>query len=63
MLSLACLFVSSGSLRRSRAGVRFLSLGRVRCRGVCGELDKTARVSMIGGRWFSFSRQLVFDTV
>lgn len=40
----------------------FLFLCRVRCCGVCGELDETARVPMIGWRRFSFSRHLVFDT-
>lgn len=35
----ACLLFSSGLLRCSRAGVRFLFLGRVRCRDACGELD------------------------
>ena len=62
MLSLACLFVSSGLLRCARAGVRFLFLGRVRCCGACGELDETARVPMIGWWRFLFSRHLVFDT-
>lgn len=58
----ACLLFSSGLLRCSRAGVRFLFLGRVRCRDACGELDETARVPMMGWRRFLFSRHLVFDT-
>lgn len=62
MLPLACLFASSDLWRCPRAGVRFLSLGRVRCRGVCGELDETARVPTIGWMRFSFSRHLMFDT-
>lgn len=62
VLPLACLFISSGLLRCLRAGVRFSILCRVRCRDVCGELDETARVPMIGWRRFSFSRHLVFDT-
>lgn len=59
---IACLLFSSGLLRCPRAGVRFIFLGRVRCRNACGELDETARVPMIGWRRFSFSRHLVFDT-
>ena len=66
---LACLFVSSGLLRCARASVRFLFLCRVRCRDVCGELTRTARMPIIGWRrfsflchQFSFSRHLVFDT-
>lgn len=69
MLSLACLFASSDLWRCPRAGVRFLSLGRVRCHDVCGELTGTARMSIIGWRRFSFlchrfsfPRHLVFDT-
>lgn len=48
VLSLACLFASSDLWRCPRAGVRFLSLGRVRCHDACGELTGTARVPMIG---------------
>lgn len=51
-----------GSVEMFSCGRAVLSLGRVRCRGVCGELDETARVPMIGLRRFSFSRHLVFDT-
>lgn len=50
---LAC-SASSGLWRCSRAGVRFLFLGRVRCRDVCGELTGTARMPIIGWRRFSF---------